>query len=211
MLPFLNLTPFPAFTSWTSVIPKMYWDVYSAEQRLKAICERLCKSEAYMDYVANTINDYTRELDGEVERVLAEVREEMRELDAQLRADMATLDADLRQDMAELDADLRQEMLELFYRMNNIRAELIELILEIGEGHLTWDVQHGMFTDSITAQRDMFNDVTIHALTCEQLDAYDVTVADVSESGLNVRGFATLNYRLIDSTQIIYPDCLYTE
>ena len=84
MLPFLHITPFPAFTNWTPVIPKMYWGVYSTEQRLKAICERLCKSEAYMDYVARTINDYAENVSEEVQaeldaahRELVALREEL--------------------------------------------------------------------------------------------------------------------------------------
>lgn len=209
MLPFLNLTPFPAFTSWTPVIPKMYWDVYSVEQRMKAICERLCKSEAYMDYVARTINDYTRELDEEVEKVLAEVREEMRELDEQLRADMATLDADLRQDMSELDADLRQEMLELFHRMNNLRSELIDFILEVCHGSLTWDVTRGAYETSIDAQRNLFNDLSVHSLTIAEFNELDYTVATLANSGLNVKGFAVMSRWLADNTEPIYPPYQY--
>lgn len=199
MLPVLNILPFSSFTMWTPVIPKMYWDVFSAEQRMKAICERLSKSEQYMDYVAGTVNGYTQGLDEEVEKALREVREEM-----------AALDATIHQDMDTLDADLRDEMLGLFHRMNNLEAELIELILSVAQSNLTWDCQHGEFTDSKTGMRDMFNDLTCHAMTCAELAMYDITVDELAESGLNVAGFAVMNRYLVDTTEPLYPPYRYT-
>lgn len=50
------LTPFPLFTEFTPVIPSMYWDVYSAEQRYKTICEQLHKLVCYADYLGMHID-----------------------------------------------------------------------------------------------------------------------------------------------------------
>ena len=77
MLPVLYLTPYSGYTQWTAALPKMYWGVFSAEQRMKAICERLCKSEAYMDYVANTINMYAESVSEEVQAELDAAHREL--------------------------------------------------------------------------------------------------------------------------------------
>ena len=164
-LPVLNLIPYGAFTEWTPVIPKLYWDVYSAEQRLKALCERLSKSDQYMDYVADTVNGYSKELE-----------------------------EDFAEEFAKLTADLE-----------SMREELIALVISIGEGSLDWDVQHGYYTSSVDAMRDMFNDVTVHALTIEELNSYNFTVQDIADSGLNVRGLAVMSRWLVNHSEPLYP------
>lgn len=50
------LTPFGTFMGATPVLPSMYWDVYSAEQRWKAISELLKKLCEYVEYMGDEIN-----------------------------------------------------------------------------------------------------------------------------------------------------------
>lgn len=45
-----------AFTQFTPVIPKEYWNVYSQEQRLKVICETIDKIIAYANTLGIQIN-----------------------------------------------------------------------------------------------------------------------------------------------------------
>lgn len=52
------IPPYSGFTDYTPVIPKLYWDVYSAEQRYHAICEELCKVICYCDYMGDITNEY---------------------------------------------------------------------------------------------------------------------------------------------------------
>ena len=52
-----HIPPIHHWTDYTPVIPKLYWDVYSQEERLKKLCieyDRLC---AYANYLAEHIND----------------------------------------------------------------------------------------------------------------------------------------------------------
>ena len=55
-----DITPwvpsFIAFTQYTSAVPKLYWDVKSAEQRIKAICEQIHKMICYADMLGDKIN-----------------------------------------------------------------------------------------------------------------------------------------------------------
>jgi hypothetical protein len=50
------LTPFGSFVGATPVLPSMYWDVYSAEQRWKAIGKLLKKLCDYIEYMGDEIN-----------------------------------------------------------------------------------------------------------------------------------------------------------
>ena len=170
MLPVLRIAPYSGWTAWTPVIPKLYWDVYSAEQRLKAICERISKSEQYMDYVADTVNDYSKNVSDEVE----------------------------------------DELYKAHVELMNLREELIELVMQIGEGSLDWDVQHGRYDSSINAMRDIFNDVTVHALYIDELNALDMTVEELANCGLNVRGLAVMSRWLVNHDEPLYPPYQYT-
>ena len=44
------ITPFAVWTWDSPVIPSFYWNVYSAEQRVKMICKEIGKIEAYLKY-----------------------------------------------------------------------------------------------------------------------------------------------------------------
>lgn len=72
-IPGLN---FPIYSGWgqyTPVIPKLYWDVYSQEQRLKQLCMNFDKVEHYLDYVAELMNQWNVEFTDEIEAELAEM------------------------------------------------------------------------------------------------------------------------------------------
>lgn len=50
------LSPFGSFMGATPVLPSLYWDVYSAEQRWKAIGKLLKKLCEYVEYMGDEIN-----------------------------------------------------------------------------------------------------------------------------------------------------------
>lgn len=52
--------PFPSFpwvTQYTPVIPKLYWDVYSQEERIKKLCMEYARIVQYISDMASHIND----------------------------------------------------------------------------------------------------------------------------------------------------------
>ena len=151
------IIPYAKFTQFTPALPEFYWDVYSAEQRIKHICYELCKMHAYADYLAEQIDVLGEDVEGELLQM-------QRNLDKQQRS---------------------------------FQDEIIRLIGELQEGFLQWDVQLGRFVGTVEAQRDMFNDVTVHAYNCEQLetvfDEIGMDVNGLARSGLNVKGFAVYN------------------
>ena len=85
----------------------------------------------------------------------------------------------------------QQEMRET---IASLRTEIYELYV----GVMSWNVQHGKFTSSTQAQRDMFNDLTVHALTIKKLNSLEMTVSDLANCGLSVRGLAVMSYWLVD-------------
>ena len=57
-----TVVPFAALHQ-TPVIPKLYWDVYSAEERIKRICCMLDKLADYVNSMAVEINDNTTDIE----------------------------------------------------------------------------------------------------------------------------------------------------
>lgn len=148
------IPPYSAFTQYTPTLPQFYWDVYSAEQRIKHICFEIDKLSAYGTYLAESID-----------RIQSVSPEEF---------------TAYQQEMRETIASLRTE------------------IYELSVGVMSWNVQHGRFTPSVQAQRDMFNDLAVHALTIKKLNSLEMTVSDLANCGLNVRGLAVMSYWLVD-------------
>lgn len=74
-LPGLNFPIYSGWTQYTPVIPKLYWDVYSAEQRLKQLCLNFDKVEHYLDYISTLMNKWNLEFSEEMQKELAEIWE----------------------------------------------------------------------------------------------------------------------------------------
>ena len=72
-LPGLNFPIYSGWTQYTPVIPKLYWDVYSAEQRMKQLCLSFDKVEHYLDYIAGLMNEWNIEFSQKMKDELAEL------------------------------------------------------------------------------------------------------------------------------------------
>ena len=82
------------------------------------------------------------------------------------------------------------------------KTELEQLIAELTLGQLQWDCQTGTYEPTQTAQRDMFNDVTVHAIDVSDLAGLNLTVDELATCGLNVRGLAVMSYWLVDAFEL---------
>lgn len=76
-LPGLNFPIYSGWTQYTPVIPKLYWDVYSAEQRMKQLCLSFDKVEHYLDYIAGMMNEWNIEFTQELQDELAKMWEQI--------------------------------------------------------------------------------------------------------------------------------------
>ena len=91
-----------------------------------------------------------------------------------------------------------EEFAEYQQEMRETIASLRTEIYELSVGVMSWNVQHGKFMSSTQAQRDMFNDLAVCAITVKTLNSLDMTVKDLADCGLNVRGLAVMSYRLVE-------------
>jgi len=57
-----KVPPYNAFTDFTPTLPKLYWDVYSQEERIKAICFAIDKIIKYADFLGIELNKDTEEI-----------------------------------------------------------------------------------------------------------------------------------------------------
>lgn len=71
------------------------------------------------------------------------------------------------------------------------------LIDQLAMSGITWDVTQGVFTDTVTAMRNLYRWDSVHAITVKQLADNVETVAALAASTLNVRGLATWSYELV--------------
>lgn len=81
--------------------------------------------------------------------------------------------------------------------IDKLDKSLRDLIASLQIGTLIWNVTVGTYTDNVKAMRDFFNDVTVHAITVDQLAQLDLTVDQLANCGLNVRGLAVYSGQLI--------------
>ena len=91
-----------------------------------------------------------------------------------------------------------EEFTEYQQEMRETIASLRIEIYELSVGVMSWNVQHGKFTSSTQAQRDMFNDLAVHAIIVKKLNSLEMTVSDLANCGLSVRGLAVMSYWLVD-------------
>lgn len=86
------IIPYAAYTEFTPALPEFYWNVYSAEQRIKHICYELCKINAYCDYLAKKQN----ELGQDVEDTLNALFDELDDWKKKLHDEIIRLISDLQ-------------------------------------------------------------------------------------------------------------------
>lgn len=66
-----HIVPYGSYTEYTPALPQFYWDVYSAEQRIKHICFEIDKIINYADSLGvqlNVTHDDVAELQQEFEK-----------------------------------------------------------------------------------------------------------------------------------------------
>lgn len=95
----------------------------------------------------------------------------------------------------EKDQNKQTEELEQYTdkQLLALKTYLISLIDQITAAMEIWDVTLGRFNNNVDSMRDLFNDVTVHAITVDTLANLDLTVDGLSECGLNVRGLAVFS------------------
>lgn len=84
----IDINQFPWITEYTPVIPKIYWDVYSQEERYKWLC---LEYDKIMHYLADTIK-YINDNEGKYDNDIATLYDLTKKLGASLDNVIAQLD-----------------------------------------------------------------------------------------------------------------------
>lgn len=84
----IDINQFPWITEYTPVIPKIYWDVYSQEERYKWLC---LEYDKIMHYLADT-NKYINDNEGKYDNDIDTLYELTKKLGASLDNVIAQLD-----------------------------------------------------------------------------------------------------------------------
>lgn len=82
-----NVIPYNAWVNSGPVVPKLYWDVYSQEERIKKMCQEISKCTGYIDYLADIINNVVPDVNNQMEEWNTEITAEL----AQLRGELTKL------------------------------------------------------------------------------------------------------------------------
>lgn len=96
---FGTLGPFSAFVQSPPVIPNFYYDVYSQEQRIKAICENFARLVAYVEEGFSEVHDVDDEVQAQLnafritmEQSLNDLRDELVKLIASATGSFTAVD-----------------------------------------------------------------------------------------------------------------------
>lgn len=76
-----DVVPLVAWTWNTPVIPQFYWNVYSAEQRIKQICLEIGRIQEYLNYFAAHYNKMSGYLNKRIDKLTAAMYAEVERLD----------------------------------------------------------------------------------------------------------------------------------
>lgn len=98
------ITPFPAWTWTTPVIPQFYWNVYSAEQRIRQICVEIGRIQAYLEYMAANANAAHWYLDNRFTETETRLTQRIDKLEADLAEEVTRLDKLIADEQAAREA-----------------------------------------------------------------------------------------------------------
>lgn len=126
-----------------------------------------------------------------------DLQEQIDNLDSRIKDN----DADIAK-LFGLVSDLDDKVESYNSNVLSLIAEIFSILDKIGDSQLQWDCQLGAYKDTMQAQRDMFNDVTVHGITCDDLVDNVDTVDDLANCGLNVRGVAVMGLWILEKFDI---------
>lgn len=154
---------FAGFTAYTPEIPKLYWDVKSQEQRIKAICMELHKAVCYINAVTDQVNGISTEIEQTLENFKAQVAQQLADQDAKLAAQLASQDEKVEKQLAE------------------IRKCIDEKFDEYAQGMLLYDVTTGQYRAGIESMRRLFQALSYSHTGQRQLVSYCAQNLTVSQ------------------------------
>lgn len=112
-----NVVPYNAWVNSGPVVPKLYWDVYSQEERIKKMCQEIGKCTGYIDYLADIINNVVPDVNNQMSTWNAEITAEL----AQLKGDLTKLITQLMGSSEDYDVTQGELTATLYAHRNLFR------------------------------------------------------------------------------------------
>lgn len=141
-MPYFNYPPLPyfiGFTAFTPEVPKLYWDVKSAEQRYFTLCEELHKMICYADTLAERLNAITLDF----ETVINDLQES---IDEQLAEQNESIATQLKEQNEQVEKELAA-----------MKSYINQRFDDIAEGQYVYDVTTGTYRPSIETMRRIYS------------------------------------------------------
>lgn len=129
---------FAGFTAYTPEIPKLYWDVKSQEQRIKAICMELHKAVCYINAVTEQLNGISTEIEQTLAKFKAQVEQQLADQDTKVAAQLAAQDKKMEKQLLEM------------------REYIDGKFAEYAQGTLLYDVTTGQYRAGIESMRRLY-------------------------------------------------------
>lgn len=159
------IPPYWGWTAYTPVIPKLYWDVYSQEERIKRLCMEYDKLTHYASAIAEVVNDISDDV-GEV------IEQFKKDITAQLAAQNEAITAQL----AAQDAKVSKELADM-------RAYIDMKFDQLAQGVLLYDITTGEYRHSNQAMRRLFQALSYDHKGDQQLVSYIAENNTVAQLG----------------------------
>lgn len=160
------IPPYWGWTTYTPVIPKLYWDVYSQEERIKRLCMEYDKLTHYTSMIAEQINLLT----GDVESAIATFEEKVTQ-------QLSDQNDKITQQLSDQDQKVANEL-------QDMRRYIDQKLAEFSQGTQTYDVTTGTYRPSYQAMRRLFQALSYSHKGDEQLVSYysdNKTVGQMAE------------------------------
>lgn len=178
------------WTQYTPVIPKLYWDVYSQEERIKRLCMEYDKLTHYASMIADEVNALNDKLDKTLEEQQQVLNDFQDKINAQIEAQNESIKEQLEHQNDYVESTL-----------SDMRKYIDRKFQEYAEGMLMYDVTTGEYRPSIESTRRLFQALSYDHVGSRQLVsnyADNATVEQMGESTVYHTAYSGLDEVIID-------------
>lgn len=154
--------PFPPYRGYTwnaPVVPKLYWDVYSQEQRIKALCMEYAKLIAYNSDLADTLNNYIEIVNTMQQQLPELVNEDVKQEIAELvttgqfaemvKDAIEQLTTDVQNQLDALNRAIQDEGTNRLNADNALQAQIDKIVADRKGTYVTYE-DFGAKLDGVT-------------------------------------------------------------
>ena len=130
-----SLIPYHSFTQFTPALPKFYYDVYSHEQRVKAICLEIDKLMKYSEYLTGKVGELSAVKPEDLANAVTDFNNQLSELDEKVETlTQVSMDYNVAEGKPtdSVDAHKEQSKLDSMYAFTVNRLNTVDSLANCG-------------------------------------------------------------------------------